>query len=265
MLTETEIQESKEAADAFLERTCDIINAGAQSVMISIGHRSGLFDVMAKLEPKTSQEIADSAELNERYVREWLAVMVTAEIVNYNPRFKTYYLPETHAACLTRGSELGNVAIYAQFISLMGVAQEDCLHFLESGSGATYADYPCFHHIMAEDSEQSVLSTLFDITLPLIQGMDSQLQSGIEVLDVGCGKGLVLIGMAKRYPKSSFVGYDLCEETITEATRIANTNNLQNIRFERKDLTSFDEPVHYDFITSFDISVPLLIVPVALT
>ena len=65
--------------------------------MISIGHRAGLFDVMAKLEPKTSQEIADSAGLAERYVREWLAVMVMAEIINYDPQAKTYHLPQAHA------------------------------------------------------------------------------------------------------------------------------------------------------------------------
>ena len=116
----TQVSIESDNADAFLERTCDIINAGAQSVMISIGHRSGLFDVMAKLEPKTSQEIADAAESAERYVREWLAVMVTAGIVHYDPQGKTYHLPEAHAACLTRGAELGNVAVYAQPICLDG-------------------------------------------------------------------------------------------------------------------------------------------------
>jgi len=64
-----------EAAEAFLQRTCDIIDAGAQAVMISVGHRSGLFDVMAGLGPATSEQIAGRAGLAERYVREWLAQM----------------------------------------------------------------------------------------------------------------------------------------------------------------------------------------------
>jgi len=49
----------------FFERTCDIINAGAQTVMISIGHRSRLFDTMARLDPATSRQIADQAMLEQ--------------------------------------------------------------------------------------------------------------------------------------------------------------------------------------------------------
>ena len=43
MFTESEIKKPIEnaAADIFLERICGIINTGTQSVMISVGHRSG--------------------------------------------------------------------------------------------------------------------------------------------------------------------------------------------------------------------------------
>ena len=64
-------------AEAFAQRASDILNSGAVAVMLSIGHRTGLFDVLAELPPSTSGEIAARAELSERYVREWLAVMVT--------------------------------------------------------------------------------------------------------------------------------------------------------------------------------------------
>ena len=239
-------------AEAFLERVCDIIDAGAQSVMISIGHRAGLFDVMAKLEPKTSQQIADSSELTERYVREWLAVMVTTGIVIYDSRKQTYHLPKAHAACLTRDAELGNIAVYAQFIPMMGAMQDHTLRCLESGGGTSYGDYPCFHQIMSEDSEQSVVSSLFEVLLPMISGIDQQMQKGIQVLDAGCGKGLALIAMAERYPHSKFTGYDLCEDAIAEATRVATYKDLDNIRFSVRDLYGFNEQGQYDLITSFD-------------
>ena len=243
---------SGEIAEAFMERTCDIINAGAQSVMISIGHRSGLFDVMAGLGPKTGQQIVDIAGLAERYVRELLAVMVTADIVNYDPLTRSYCLPDAHAACLTRDAELGNVALYAQFIPMLGAAQEHSLGFLEHGGGATYGDYPCFHNIMAEDSEQTVVSSLFENLLPLIPGMDEKLESGISVMDAGCGKGLALTALAERFPLSSFTGYDLCEETIAEAGRLIESRGLRNIRFAVKDLTDFNEQEQYGLVTSFD-------------
>jgi len=240
------------SAAIFAERIGDVINAGAQSVMISIGHRAGLFDVMAELEPSTSQQIANSAELAERYVREWLAVMVTAEIVSYDPSQLTYHLPKAHAACLTRGAELGNFAVYAQFVSLLGVTEEQTLRCLETGGGTHYGDYPCFHQIMAEDSEQSVAASLFDVILPLIDGIDSQLEAGLDVLDAGCGQGKALVAMAEHYPQSRFTGYDLCTDAIAEATRMADAKGLQNIRFVVKDLSSFNEQAQYDLITTFD-------------
>lgn len=240
------------AAEAFVERIADIINAGAQSVMISIGHRSGLFDVMAKLMPETSQKIADSANLTERYVCEWLAVMVTAGIVDYDPGNATYHLPKSHAASLTRDAELGNLAVYAQFIPLMGAAQDHTLRCLESGGGTSYGDYPCFHQVMSEDSEQSVVSSLFDVLLPLIDGIDQRLLAGIKVMDAGCGRGHALIAMAQHYPHSRFTGYDLCEDAVAEATRLAKSRDLQNVEFVVKDLTTFNEQDQYDFITSFD-------------
>lgn len=184
---------SAAAAEAFLQRTCDIIDAGAQAVMISIGHRSGLFDVMAGLEAATSKRIADRAGLAERYVREWLAVMVTAGIVDYAPHGGTYRLPKAHAACLTRDATLGNAAVFAQHVAMMGALQEQTLHCLETGDGTTYGDYPCFHQVMAEDSEQTVVSALFDTVLPLIDGIDARLREGIDVLDAGCGKGFARI------------------------------------------------------------------------
>ena len=62
----------QERAEAFAERMVDVLNSGAIALMTSIGHRTGLFEVMAGLPPSSSEQIASAANLNERYVREWL-------------------------------------------------------------------------------------------------------------------------------------------------------------------------------------------------
>lgn len=220
------------AAQALAERAGEIINAGAVAVMMSIRHRTGLFDTLASLPPSTSGAIAGHAELSERYVREWLAVMTTAGIVSYDPARQTYSLPAEHAACLTRGAPLGNLAAYAQIIPIMGAAQDRILRCFESGEETTYADYPCFHAFMAEDSAQTVVAQLFDLLLPLADGIIARLEAGIDVLDAGCGRGLALMAMAERFPQSRFTGYDLCEDAIEDACRMAAAAGLENVRFE---------------------------------
>src|SRR3712207_5371217 len=67
----------KTRTEAFAGKMFDILNGGTISLMVSIGHQTRLFDVMSKLPSSTSEEIAQSANLNERYVREWLGAMVT--------------------------------------------------------------------------------------------------------------------------------------------------------------------------------------------
>ena len=56
----------KTRAEAFAGEMLDILNGGTVSLMISIGHQTRLFDVMSKLPPSTSEEIAQHASLNER-------------------------------------------------------------------------------------------------------------------------------------------------------------------------------------------------------
>lgn len=245
-------QSDPAAAEAFAGRTMEILNSGAVAVMLSVGHRIGLFDLMAKLPPATSAEIAEAAGLAERYVREWLASMVTGGIVAYDPARRSYRLPPEHAACLTRGAALGNLAVYGQHVAILGQVQDRILQCFETGAGTAYGDYPCFHQIMAEDSGQTVMGPLFDELLPLAEGIPERLAAGIDVLDAGCGRGGALLAMAGRFPASRFVGYDLCADAVGFANQAARDASLRNIRFEMRDLTGYDETGRFDFITSFD-------------
>jgi SAM-dependent methyltransferase len=240
------------AAEAFAERVSQKISDGAVAVMLSVGHKLGLLDALARLGPATSHELATEAGLAERYVREWLAVMVTGGIAHHRPVNATYELPGEHAACLTRGAALGNLAVYAQTVALIGAIEGRLLDCFRTGQGTTYGDYPCFHQFMEEDSEQTVVAALFDTILPLAEGANEQLEQGMDVLDAGCGRGRALIALAERFPRSRFVGYDLCEDAIAYARHQAVERRLSNVRFEVVDLTNLDEADVYDLVLSFD-------------
>ncbi|HNC43014.1 MAG TPA: transcriptional regulator, partial [Acidobacteriota bacterium] len=105
----TEINQDQ--SQLFAEKLINIMNGGALALMISIGHRTRLFDVMAQLPPSTSEQIATAAKLNERYVREWLGAVVTGGIVEYDPADRTFTLPIEHAAFLTRAASPNNLAV----------------------------------------------------------------------------------------------------------------------------------------------------------
>ncbi len=243
---------NQERSDAFSERLLGTLNDGALSVMISLGHRSGLFDVLRDRLPSTSEEIAAEAGLNERYVREWLGAMLAGGIVECDEEGQRFSLPPEHAAWLTAKATPNNVAVYAQYIPLLGTIEDEILDCFHHGGGLFYDRYKRFNEVMAEDSGQTVVAALIGQILPLVPGLVEALQYGISVLDVGCGSGRALNLMAREFPNSHFVGYDLLEEAIRAGRTEAERLGLTNVIFEQHDLTVYEWPDQYDLITAFD-------------
>ncbi len=243
------------AIENFGEELVSTLNHGALCLMLSVGHRTKLFDVMHDLEPSTSLEIAERSGLNERYVREWLGAMVTSRIIEIDPKTQRYSLPRQHSAFLTREAGADNLAVFAQYVSVLGSVEDDIVECFKNGGGVPYARFPRFHEVMAEDSGQSVLSSLESHVLPLIPGLDERLSLGIRVLDVGCGRGRIINTLAARYPASDFVGMDFSIEAVGRARQEAMNQDLHNVEFRVIDLSTFDqdaEPEAYHFITAFD-------------
>jgi hypothetical protein len=180
---------------SFDEELVDIMNKSALALMISIGHRTKLFDIIAELPASTSDDIASKAGLNERYVREWLGALVTAKIIDYDPQPKLYSISKEKADLLTRNGSF-NFATSMQFIPVMANVEEQILDCFKNGGGVPYESFHRFHDVMAEESSQTVLSELIDGILPIVPGLIDLLKQDIKVLDVGCGSGRAINLMA---------------------------------------------------------------------
>ncbi|HVG29357.1 MAG TPA: class I SAM-dependent methyltransferase [Pyrinomonadaceae bacterium] len=252
MSTQVLEQSSKSRAELFAEKMLGAINGSAVALMTSIGHRTGLFDVMAALPPSSPARIAEAAGLNERYVREWLGAMTTGLVVEYDPGANTYSLPTEHAAFLTRAATPNNLAVTAQFVSILGAVEDRIVECFRHGGGVPYAAFGRFHQVMADESEQTVVAGLLDSILPLAPGLAEALRAGGDVLDVGCGSGRALNRLARAFPSSRFTGYDFSEEAVSAARREAERQGLTNVRFEARDVTRLGESEEYDLITAFD-------------
>ncbi len=242
---------NQQKAEAFSDSLVEVLNKSAIALALSIGDRCGLFNVLANLPASTSKQIADAANLNERYVREWLGAMVTGRVVNYYPETGTYQLPAEHAAYLTDEGTY-NFASAMQFIPVMGNVEDKLVTCFETGGGVPYSAYPRFHEVMAKESGQTTVAALEPFIIPLVPGLKEKLETGIDVLDVGCGAGWAMIELAKRYPNSRFTGYDFSEEGIGRANAEAAELGLTNLRFDVRDAAAIGETEAYDLITSFD-------------
>jgi SAM-dependent methyltransferase len=238
--------------DAFGGRLLGILNNAGLALMISLGHRTGLFDTMATMPPADSATIAGIAKLNERYVREWLGAMTVGRIVNHDPVAGTYHLPPEHAALVTRAASPNNVAAFTQYIALLGQVENQIADCFRHGGGVPYSEFKRFHDVMAEDSGQTIVAALFDHVLPLVPGLVDRLERGIDVLDLGCGRGIALAALARRFPRSRFLGVDFSQDAIIWARAQVAQDCLVNLRYEVRDAATIDYVNAFDFIATFD-------------
>jgi 2-polyprenyl-3-methyl-5-hydroxy-6-metoxy-1,4-benzoquinol methylase len=240
------------ATQAFAGRMLGVLNDAAVAVLTSTGHQTGLFAALAALPPATSAQIADAADLQERYVREWLGGMTAAGIVRYEPATGTYALPAEHAAVLTPAAGPDNLALLMQHVTMMGEVEARTVERFRQGGGLSYADYPHFHRNMAETSAAVHDAALVDGILPLVPGLPDALRAGAEVADVGCGRGHAVNLMARAFPASRFTGYDLSADAVAAARDEAAALGLTNATFEVRDVAALDAGGRFDLVTAFD-------------
>jgi SAM-dependent methyltransferase len=197
-------------------------------------------------------ELAAEADLAERYVREWLAVMATARVVEYDAGDRTYHLPAEHSGWLTRAAAPNNIAVVAQFIGVVAGVEDEMLARFRDGKGLHYHEYERFHEVMGEVTQDAVVMNLVPHILPIIPDGIARLEAGIDVIDVGCGAGGAMLELARKFPRSRFTGIDLCADAYEKAEAEAKRLGLTNLSFAEVDVSQQTRFGDYDLVFAFD-------------
>lgn len=228
-----------------------IYTGGVLTKLIDIGYQVGLFEASRK-GSATSQQLADRAGLKERYVREWLGAMVTSGVYAYDADAQTYSLPEEHAVLLT-GDAHTNTAPTSRMINHFGTHLQRLAACFRDGGGISYSAYrPVFTQCMDDSWRRIYDHLLVTGFVPAVDGLPEALRSGIRALDIGCGTGHAMNVLAREFPRSSFVGYDIAEDAIARAREEASSMGLTNVSFDVVDVASLPADPKFDLVTAFD-------------
>ena len=241
----------RKRVQAFARKVFGLYTDGMLTLMVQIGHRTGLFEALAR-GPATSAELAERAGLHERYVREWLGAMATSDIVEYDVASRSFTLPPEHATCLT-GASSRNLAPGSQMLLLLSRHVPKIIDCFTHGGGVPYSEFrPEFTE--TQDASWRLLydGLLIKGFLPAVRGLPERLEAGVRIADLGCGTGHAVNLMAREYPRSSVVGYDLGPDAIVKARAEAEAMGLTNARFEVLDTTRLPAEPKFDLLTSFD-------------
>jgi 2-polyprenyl-3-methyl-5-hydroxy-6-metoxy-1,4-benzoquinol methylase len=144
-------------------------------------------------------------------------------------------------------------ASFAQMAISMLPALESVAGSIRTGAGVSFDELPAAYWDNAARFTASWIDNLLvPAWLPLVPHLQTKLQEGIRVADVGCGRGRALIALARAFPESRFTGYDLHGPNVEAAVASAVAAGVaERVSFRQMDASN-GLPARYDLITLFD-------------
>ena len=231
------------AAD-FMAQAFEWLRGSYVMLAFDIGIRSGLVDVLRRIERGTPGEIAEAGGLSERHVREWLSLMATVGAVTYEPVTGVF----TAAPGLLAATLPPDPPPTADFAVLAPAIADT----IRNGGGVGYEAFgDGFVDRLDGSSRMTTDMFLLEAWVPAVDGLREALLNGASVAEIGCGTGHALNVLAREFPSSSYVGFDINIEALRRAEAEAREWGLANVRFERRDVVSLpDAP--FNVVLAFD-------------
>ena len=253
MVATTEQAIDLERLEQFVFRAVDEVGATLNTALVVMGDKLGLYRALAGAGPLTPAELAERTGTAERYVREWLNAQAAGGYVEYDPDSGRYTLPPEQALALT---DEESPAYLPGFFQMALGSVIDSPKITDATMTGTGFGWHAHVHDVHEGCERffrpGYNANLLTAWLPALDGVVEKLERGALVADVGCGHGASTILMAKRFPKSTFVGSDYHEGSIATARlRGDEAGVADRVRFVTEPAQSYAGD-GYDLVTMFD-------------
>lgn len=239
--------------ETFLNRAVSDLSAGYGGVMVSLGHKLGLYKAMAGAGPLSARELAARAQCAERYVREWLNSQVAGAYVDYHAISDTYELSPEHSVVLADEHSPVFIPHAWQVPASMWFDEAKAVEAFRTGKGVAWGDHDGRLYCgVAAFYRNAYRGSLIADWLPALDGVFEKLEAGCSVADIGCGYGHSTVLMAEAFPNSRFYGFDVHGESIAEARRNAEEAGVgDRVTFATQTAAEYTGE-GYDLICFFD-------------
>ena len=223
----------------------------AMSAIVHLGVRLRLFDALAQAPQSTSDELADTTALHERWVREWLHAVAAAGLVEHDDgRFNL--TPEAKATLCEPDHPAATAGVFGLPITHHEINRT--AEAFETGLGMTWGEHGVHAcHFQAAMSASGQRAWLVPVILDAIEQMTERLTAGATVVDVGCGSGVAAAAIAGAFPQSTVVGVDPSPHAIETATQRAASEGLTNLSFRSGTFEDLRELSDVDLLVTLDV------------
>ncbi|MGH9134978.1 MAG: class I SAM-dependent methyltransferase [Ilumatobacteraceae bacterium] len=228
--------------------------------MIHLGDQLGLYRVLADADhPLTSAELADSAGLDERWVREWAYNQAAAKLILTVPDpardgddLRFALSAEATAVLASPDHPAFGMGMFHRLPQTMQTLERMPDSF-RSGLGHDYDSHGPEGAVGIERSfEPWNRVYLLPVVLPALDGVVDALTAGADVVDIGCGAGGAALLMAEAFPASHFVGYDISQYALRRAEERRAEAGAANVTFHDPRQHPLPDDNSVDLVTTFD-------------
>ena len=242
----------KDKLNAFMGRFVGDIGAAMHAGTVLLGDQLGLYKALA-VGPMSAEQLARATQTDARYVREWLSAQAASGYVEYDAAADHFHMTEEQVFALaTEGSP---AFIPGAFQVVLGALRSvpRLAGVFRTGLGYGWHEHDA---MLFQGTERffrpGYAANLVSSWIPALDGVDSKLESGARVADVGCGHGASTVLMAQAYPKASFVGFDYHAPSIEWARKAAAEAGVADrVTFEVAAAKNFPGK-DYDLVAFFD-------------
>jgi SAM-dependent methyltransferase len=250
--TEQQIDEAK--VEEFAEQAVGDFSGMMTVALCHVGDRLGLFKDLAERGPATAAEFAERTGINERYAAEWLRGLAAPGYLGYDEQTGRYELSPEHALVLAvEGSPAFLGGGYQMFAGMLQPLDHIARAFKEGGGAAQDEYGDDFWAGMERFTNGWFENFLLQQWIPAMPDVRAKLEAGCDYADVGCGSGRALLKLAREFPDSRFVGYDLFATQVERARANVEAAGLADrIRVEVADAGG-GLPEQYDVISTYDV------------
>ena len=225
---------------ALVDRLFNATIGALELYSVYLGKELGLYRALRARGALTPPELAATGGITPRYAREWLEQQAVAgflcvENAQTSADERRYTLPAEHVGALCDAVHSEHVAPFAQMLVGVGGALPEVVRAYRQGTGVPYSRYGhAFCHGQGGINRPAFSRDLTEQWLPAVPDLHERLRTNARIADVGCGQGWSTIALARAYPASEVIGYDMDDHSIDSAKVNARNSGIP-VRFECRD------------------------------
>jgi len=242
-----------EKVEALAGKVVGDASAALGVLLAYIGDQSGVFREMADGEKRSPEDVAASARVDPRYLKELLSACAANGYVSYDADSEQFYLTLEQAAVFGTEDSPANMQGLLQVVVAQYSEHETATDVFKTGKGRPWGEHHACQfcgtdRFFRPGYERNLISNW----IPALDGVEEKLRAGGTIADIGCGHGSSSVLMAQSYPNSRVYGFDLHGPSIDNAREKAAKAHVKNVEFDEVGASAIPSVGGIDFACIFD-------------